>query len=368
MQRKGAAPLALARFDSWVVQATKVKRVPRSAAARRVLALSAPTQPPAGALEAVAGHLLARAAPFDQPVHALLLSGWGLQSPTASPFVGYLDPPAATAGARLLGVHRQLRRLTSSCAAPAALLSALRLSASQPALTTRELGAALATAGLSEGQAGAPLLVALAHLWDLPLPDSLDPPQHVRDHITAIAADVRTAGVLRSTSLPAGQTAFLRDAGVHDAGGWLVASDDRLSLLARPIRRQLAAAGPLTVDELTVGARRQRSAMTGLDRNALLAWARTQSDLHVEGHRVALVHSPHRWLQPSDPRVLALFTDQASTVARGDILTALVAGGMSPGSAEVWTVRCSWLRPSGRRGQYILAGRQDAAAIFAASA
>jgi hypothetical protein len=73
-------------------------------------------------------------------------------------------------------------------------------------------------------------------------------------------------------------------------------------------------------------------------------------------------------LQPSDPRVLALFTDQASLLARGDILTALVAGGMSPGSAEVWTVRCSWLRPSGRRGQYILAGRQDAGAIFAASA
>jgi hypothetical protein len=76
----------------------------------------------------------------------------------------------------------------------------------------------------------------------------------------------------------------------------------------------------------------------------------------------------HRWLQPSDPRVLALFSDQASLVARGDIITALVAGGMSPGSAEVWTVRCSWLRPSGRRGQYILAGRQDAGAILAASA
>ena len=197
MPGKGPAPLALARFDSWVVQAPKVKRVPRSAAARRVLALSAPTQPPAGALEAVAGQLLARAAPFDQPVQALVLSGWGLPSPKPSPLVGYLDPPAATAGARLFGVHRQLRRLTSSCVAPAALLSALRLSASRPALTTRELGAALATAGLSEGRAGAPLLVALAHLWDLPLPDSLDPPQHVRDHITAIAADVRTAGVLR---------------------------------------------------------------------------------------------------------------------------------------------------------------------------
>ena len=100
----------------------------------------------------------------------------------------------------------------------------------------------------------------------------------------------------------------------------------------------------------------------------MLAWARTQSDLHVEDQRVALVHSPQRWLQPSDPRVLALFTDRANTVARGDILTALVAGGLSPGSAEVWTVRCSWLRPSGRRGQYILAGCQEAGANFAASA
>ena len=49
-------------------------------------------------------------------------------------------------------------------------------------------------------------------------------------------------------------------------------------------------------------------------------------------------------------------------------LTALVAGGLSPGSAEVWTVRCAWLRPSGRRGQYILAGCQEAGANFAASA
>ena len=75
---------------------------------------------------------------------------------------------------------------------------------------------------------------------------------------------------------------------------------------------------------------------------ALLAWARAQSDLTVDGHRVALRHSRHRWLQPSDPRVLALFTDHAGPVARADIVTALVSGGTSLGSAEVWTVRCSW--------------------------
>ena len=100
----------------------------------------------------------------------------------------------------------------------------------------------------------------------------------------------------------------------------------------------------------------------------MLAWVRAQSDLTVDDHRVALLHNRHRWLQPSDPRVLALFTHHAGPVARADILAALISGGMSHGSADVWTVRCSWLRPSGRRGQYVLAGCDAAGTNLAASA
>ena len=198
--------------------------------------------------------------------------------------------------------------------------------------------------------------------------NSLDPPKRVRADVAATAANARTAGVLRSESVPAGQIALLRDAGVQHADGWLVARDDRVSLLARPLRRQLAAAGPLTVDDLIVGARRQRPALSGLDPVALLAWARAQADLTVEDSRVALLYDRHRWLQPSDPRVLALFTHQAGPVARADILTTLINSGTSRGSADVWVVRCLWLRPSGRRGQYLLVGRDQGGTAFAASA
>ena len=48
--------------------------------------------------------------------------------------------------------------------------------------------------------------------------------------------------------------------------------------------------------------------------------------------------------------------DASEVKARADILRALVEIGTLPGSAEVWTVRCAWLRPAGTRGRYVLAG------------
>ncbi len=60
-------------------------RVPCSAPARRILGLSAPTQPPPGGLETVAGKLLARAAPFDQPTQALLRNQWSYRTRVVRP-------------------------------------------------------------------------------------------------------------------------------------------------------------------------------------------------------------------------------------------------------------------------------------------
>ncbi len=207
-----------------------------------------------------------------------------------------------------------------------------------------------------DGHAGAPLLVALAQLWNVPLPASLDPPGWLRAELAATAAAVRTAGVLPGGPVPAGQVPLLRDRGVRQIAGWLIAVDDRASLLARPIRRQLAAAGPLRAAELLVGARRQRPRLADLDQVGLLTWARAQPDLTIDGEHIHLLHGDQQWLRATDPCVLALFTDRTGSVARADILTALGEVGTLPGSAEVWTVPCAWLRPAGTRGRYVLAG------------
>lgn len=343
------------RFDAQVVKATGVRSKP-SPCARRVLKLLTPTQPPRGTLEEVAGQLVARAAPFDQPAASLMLRQWGLPGSTPSPLIGYLDPPAVTANTRLVGVRRQLRRLTAESPPPTALLDALAVSAQQPNLSEERLRAALAGAKLSDGAAGTPLLLALAELWTVPLPPSLHPPEHVREQLAALTKDVRIAGALPREPVPAVHVRQLRDAGVRPAAGWLVAENDRTSQLARPIRRQLAAAGALTAAELLTGARRQRPRLTQLEQSGVLAWARAQPDLAIDGDHLRLKHNHEQWLRATDPCVLALFPGRFGPIPRTRILEALVGAGMLRASAEVWVVRCAWLRPAGTRGYYVLAG------------
>lgn len=127
------------RFDAPVIETTRRGRVQRRAVARRIIALPPPSEPLQGDLESVAGRLLARAAPFDQPAQALMCVQWGLPVPPRSGFVGYLDPSPDTAPWRLIGVRRQLNRLAAQCGPPAPLIAALDLAASQPAATERQL-------------------------------------------------------------------------------------------------------------------------------------------------------------------------------------------------------------------------------------
>lgn len=80
---------------------------------------------------------MVRAAPFDQPAQALMCTAWRLPPPAHSGLVGYFDPPADAAARRLVGVRRQLQRLTARCGPSAALLAAWDLAQQQlPALQT----------------------------------------------------------------------------------------------------------------------------------------------------------------------------------------------------------------------------------------
>jgi len=148
-----------------------------------------------------------------------------------------------------------------------------------------------------------------------------------------------------SPSVPAGQAPLLRAAGVHEAGVWLVAIDDRTSQVARPVRRQLAALGPLPAEVLAAGGRRERLSLAGLSGPALLTWARAQPDLSVDGNVVTLTSEPERWMRGTDPCVLALFADAENAVPRSTILTAPVKHGSTLPSAEVWLVRCLLATP-----------------------
>lgn len=329
----------------------------QSLPARKVIALPAPTQPPpATTLEAVAGLLLARAAPFDRLGQAHTLAAWDLPVPNSSPYLAPLQPKGLLVR-RLIGIHRQLERVTAGCPAPAVLSAALAVVTERTALTEAELRAALLREGLSKGHAGAPLLARLAALWHLPLPTALEP---APDRVAALARQVRTRGAIVELPVPAALARPLRAAGVRTYKGWLVATADRTSLLARPVRRQLAAVGPLPIDDLLVGAVRQRPALAGLTATGLLVWAGAQSDLVVEGTQVTLTTGADAWLREADPHVRALFGTGTAAVPRSAIIDVVVASGAQRPSAEVWLVRCAWLRHAGIRGRYVMAGHSPA--------
>ena len=133
----------------------------------RVRRVPLPASPPPGPLERVAWLLLHRAVPMDPAVQAGLAERWGLSVPPV------LARRAATAGTdpatpmRVVRARERLRRTAAACPAPPELVSAVRLAACAPWLSEAGLRQALAVAGLSEGDAGGPLLRALAGLWVL---------------------------------------------------------------------------------------------------------------------------------------------------------------------------------------------------------
>lgn len=323
----------------------------------RVRHLPPPGQPPPGRLEQVAWLLLHRAVPFDPAVQAHLAQQWGLPVPVAhgsGPRLRGLSTPATT-GRASAGLDR-VRALAASCTPPVVLRRAVGLAANAPGLSEAELQQALVETGLSDGEAGAPLLRALAHLWKLDATQPVAwPAAEEQPRLALLAQQVRRCGVLpRPDTLPAAEAGWLREhGGVEWVAGHLVARQDGASVMARPVRRQLAVLGELPVLSLTLGAHRVVAAR-GLTGAGLRAWATRQADLSLQGDRLLLVDGVQRWLLPTDPVVFALF-ETSGEVRRRQIIEVLLETGLTRGSASQWLLRCPWLRPTGRHGRYISA-------------
>lgn len=131
---------------------------------RLVRLLPPPASPPPGSLEVVAGLLLARAVPFDRPVHASIRARWGLGLP----------PPEQVKPHRRRDALRRVRDLCDVTPVPGQLLDALAVLADldrhlPPEQVTPERGArALVVAGLTHGTGGPPLVYGLARVYRLP--------------------------------------------------------------------------------------------------------------------------------------------------------------------------------------------------------
>ena len=269
---------------------------------------------------------------------------------------------------RLRGARFRLAQLTAACPPPPALLEAMRLLGTEaPWLSLSGAAKALHVAELSEGEAGARCVVALAELWGLDADEhALRSGAERRHELDTVRATVRAVGAVRPQQ-PLGWSdeLWLADLGVALDDGHLVARDDANSAVSRAVRRQLAAVGPLSPAELFVGLLRSavlregplrtRAEAAGLTVGAISAWAANQGDIEVVvSTRAVLLRltSPRaRWLRASDPCVLALL-EQSDVVTRRDVVAALTAHGHGAGSASVWLVRCPWLRPVGARGQH----------------
>ena len=316
---------------------------------RRPVLLPSPRSAPPGSLEQVAWLLLHRTIPFNQQVQHYFAALWGLPEPPRSAWLGQDVVNRQTLVARAGGTALRLRRLAEGCPPPASLVRAVQLIRDAPWLTEHQLRSFLALAGLSDGTAGSHLVRALGEMWGLPVPH-LWAEDARQARLLLLAKNVRAAGVLSyPEQLNAADVCFLSQRSTAVRESLLVRSEDATSLIARPIRRQLAAVGPLPLQVLIDGAVRE-CRVKGLTEQRLRAWVSVQPDLAEQAGCVSLKITG-RWLRPSDAPVLALF-DQQPYVLRADILAALVADGQSLGSAHVWVATCSWFRRAGVRGFY----------------
>lgn len=321
-------------------------------AAARVRGLPGPASPLPGGLEQVAWLLLHRAAPFDPVAQAQIADRWGLAVP------GVLQARASTAlgsgPRRAPGALRRVAALASGCPPPPLLRRALHLGGQAPGLSRDGLGRALLTAGLSQGQAGAPLLRALALMWQLEADSAwLWPDRDRQEELEVLARQVRVLGAGPVPEPSAAERDWLAGRGLSWCNGHLALADDRRSSLGLAVRAQLAALGPQGALVLAQGVARARPRLRQTTPGAVLAWACLQPRLHVQRMGAAAVVFPtgntDGWLSPADRAVLALGGGELS---RGQVVAALTARGWTPGAAAVWLARCAWLRQTGARGHY----------------
>lgn len=254
--------------------------------------------------------------------------------------------------------------MVGRCPPPFALTKSLRLLRDATWLTEEQVAPFLRLAGLSELADPVPVVRGLARLWPVAGAGDLLGPTTAREmDLEQLARQVRSAGVISAPrELPAGDSIWLRERRrIAAPPGYLVAANDISSKLARPVRRQLAAAGGLSSDELLVGCRRESAALRRVDEAALTAWAWHQPDITVRGGELTVGLDGVRWLGRADQAVLALFAS-GGPVRRQMIFQALEHRGLFGPSAEQWVFHCGWLRGGGSRGRYVLAGSGGVAA------
>ena len=274
------------------------------------------------------------------------------------PPAGERWPAAASGDTPYRGVRAKAGRIGRSAGAPHVLLAAADLEPALRGLSDRGSAEVLALAGLSEGRATAATVVSLMRVFGLPQLDLRTPPTELAGGGSVNWAEVlpllRRDGVLELTAEPSPVDArWLAHRHVAVLGGLLVQGWDQTSGLRGPIRSQLAACGPLTLDELLVGLRRPGPALGHITNDQLAAWLVCQPDLQLRDGSARLTRA---WTLPNaEQAILACFTSRRAVLARQNLLRQLHAAGMTLGTAKHLIAVSAILRTVDR-GRYRLAG------------
>ena len=292
-----------------------------------------PTIPPPGRLEQVAGLLVHQAARTDTGKASRLLA-CNLKVTTQD-------------DQDLRALRSELGRLACQSPVPEVVTQALGLVEEHPRLTEEGVRALLHAAGLSNGPAGRPLVLALAGLYRLTR--ACDAAELAA--VTAVLPALWTQGVIPcSVDWTGAQRRELRSRGVVHYEQWLVRSPDRRSKLSFSVQRQLSVQQAAEVGDLLQGARRS---LAGMRQRHLLpteaglqAWVLQQDWLILDlTERVrSRVDLP---LTPAD-RIITTALAPGGTIRRTVLVKALEAAGYTEGSAEVAVHRTPCLQAVAR--------------------
>ena len=291
--------------------------------------LLAPTTPPPGRLEQVAGLLVHQAARGD--------------TGKASRLLGCNLKVTARDDQDLRALRSDVGRLARQSPTPEVLVQALALVEAHPLLSDDGVRALLHAAGLSQGQATRPLVLALAGVYGLTR--ACDAAELAA--VTAVLPALWTQGVIPySVNWTGAQRRELRSRGVVHYEQWLVRSPDRRSKLSFSVQRQLSAQQDAKIGDLLQGARRSLAGMPQRHflpaEDGLQAWVLQQDWLILDlTERVwSRVDLPLTAVDQVITQALA----PGGTVKRAVLVKALEAAGYTEGSAEVAVHRTPYLQ------------------------
>ena len=292
-----------------------------------------PSTPPSGRLEQVAALLVHQAARADTGKATRLLA-CNLKV-------------TAQDDQDLRALRSELGRLASQSPVPEVVVQALVLVEEHPRLTEDGVRALLHAAGLSQGQATRPLVLALAGLYGLTRPcDTVE-----LATVTAVLPALWAQGVIPcSVDWTGAQRRELRSRGVVHHEQWLVRSPDRRSKLSFSVQRQLSVQQDAEIGALLQGARRS---LAGMPQRHLLpaedgleAWVLQQDWLILD--LAERVRSRVDLALTAADQVITQALAPGGTVRRAVLVQALEAAGYTEGSAEVAVHRTPYLQAVAR--------------------